>query len=65
MKVTKEGKKEIFLDDLDGPSALEFGTGTEADQLFILIKGGDNRFKGTRIIKAKTEARGYKMPFTP
>lgn len=65
MKVMKDGKKEVFLEKLDGPSALEFGTGADANQLFILLKGGSTKFNGTQIIKVKTEAKGYKLPFEP
>jgi sugar lactone lactonase YvrE len=63
MKISPDGKKDILLDKLDGPSAVEFAPGT--GDLYVLIKGGNTEFKGTRIIKINSDAAAYKLPFLP
>ena len=65
MKVAKDGKTELFLDGVDGPSAVEFGQGPQAHKLFILVKGATLQFKGTQIITVETGAVGYRLPFLP
>jgi sugar lactone lactonase YvrE len=62
-KVTRDGERELLLSNLDGPSAVEFAPGT--GDLYILIKGKTMKFGGTDIIKLKTSASGYKLPFLP
>jgi sugar lactone lactonase YvrE len=65
MKVSPSGKKELFLDKLDGPSALAFGPGADSDELYICIKGGNTKFEGTKLIVVGAGAKGYRLPFLP
>jgi len=49
-KVTAGGDKELMLENIDGPSALAFGKGTDKDVLYICVKGKTTAFKGDKII---------------
>lgn len=51
MKVTPAGDKQVLLEKLDGPSAVEFGPGAEADTLYLCIKGGNTKFLGTEVVR--------------
>jgi len=63
MKVSPDGKKEVFLDKIDGPSSVAFGLGPDADTLFITVKGGNTKFEGTQLVKIKTSSQGILPPF--
>ena len=63
IKVSPDGKKEVFLDKIDGPSSVAFGLGPDADTLFICVKGGNTKFEGTQVVKIKTASKGYLLPF--
>ncbi len=64
-KVTSDGKKEVILDKLAGPSALAFGVDKDRSSLYITIKGKTMSFKGTQVIKVESGTKGYKLPFLP
>jgi len=65
MKMTPSGETEVIIEGLDGPSAVAFGPGADSDDLFILIKGGTLKFKGTKMIATKTDTTGCRLPFMP
>jgi len=64
-RVTRDGKIEILVEGIDGPSAAAFGTGDRADTLFICVKGGSLKFKGTQLVTSKVGVTGYRLPFMP
>ncbi len=65
MKVNSKGKKKVFIDNVDGPSALAFGLGEDTDTLYICVKGGNTNFEGTEVVTMKAGAKGYRLPFLP
>ncbi len=65
VRVTPSGEKELYVDDVDGPSAVAFGLGEDSRKLFICVKGATMKFKGTQVVYAETDANGYKLPFLP
>jgi sugar lactone lactonase YvrE len=62
-KIAPNAQPELLLENLDGPSAVEFAPGT--GDLYILIKGKTMKFGGKDIVKLKTSASAYKLPFLP